>query len=281
MTHQLASNMPPTPHTENAAFAEWLRPLAPALRPISLLSVLIGLLAIVPTGFAMKLYDSATLSGSLQKLSLPVCGVFLALGAELLLRHIRQRKLAQLDGLPDFFSSSQGMALFELPLVIFYITVIAVFAGWLALVPATLVLAFTFVLKRLSAEIRARKHEALQVAARKQAFIAETLGKQQAVRLAGLETAWQQRFQHLSAGFAYANHKAALATQKLEAACFMLTAIGKLVTLAMGAHMVIGGSLTAGGLFATLLLVWRISAQLQASCESLTTPFPQISYKSA
>ena len=96
------------------------------------------------------------------------------------------------------------------------------------------------------------------------------LDKLRAIRMAGMEEAWQERYRAISGQASLASFGAGFAAQGLETGSYVLMTLGGAATLGFGVVAVIGHALSVGALVSSMMLIWRIAAPLQIACASMT-----------
>lgn len=286
-----------------------IRRFSPLLKEILLISLIVGAISIAPIVYNRSIYDHIIASGSDDGSFMLFAGVMLALIAEIGLRHIRNNKLAFFGGrldhyvscsvferllfLPpvfterssvssqlarlrdfesvrEFFTGPLSTLFFELPLIAIYLAVMTVMAGWLALLPVVLFICYAAVMIGMNGKLKHYTRLSATLSTKRQEFLLETVTKLRAIRMAGLEASWQQRYRELSGRASLASFHASFSAQILETISYGLMIAGGVATLTFGVTMVIDQMLTVGTLIASMMLIWRIIAPLQICCASMT-----------
>ena len=295
--------------TETADIFHKIKRFAPLLAQITLFSLVIGVMALAPTFYNMSVYDHVITSGSIKSLPALAIGVMLALVAELVLRHIRNRRLsyfgarmdhfisyavferllylpplyserasvsAQLarlrnfEAVREFFTGPLASLFFELPLVVFYTVVMAIIGTTLAWTPMALIGAYALLLWGMKGKLRDTARNAAELSAQRQEFLLETLTKLRAIRLNGMEKIWAEKYRRLSGAYAIAGFNSLHMAQVVEVTSYVLMTLGAIMTLTLGVEKVIEREMTVGALIASMMLIWRIVAPLQMCCASIT-----------
>lgn len=285
-----------------------LRRFHPQLRGIILVSLLIGIAALAPILYNRSLYDTVIGSGSFAGLPALFLGVALALTAEMALRIYRNYKISAFGGRIDhvvscsvferllfippvytertsisaqiarlrdfenvreFFTGPLATLFFELPLIAVYLVIMGVLTGWLALIPVGLLACYALLLQTMQGKLKLASRSAAAGISQNQDFLLETTTKLRALRLAGMEKVWKDRYKTISANASLASFKSASIAQNLETYSYVLMTLGGIATLGFGVVAVIGNTLTSGALIAAMMLVWRIIAPLQICCASI------------
>ncbi|PZP55634.1 MAG: hypothetical protein DI586_06255 [Micavibrio aeruginosavorus] len=281
----------------------------PMLKEIFLLSMIIGLISLAPILYNRSIYDNVISSGSSEGVHTLLAGVIISFCAEMWLRNTRNARLAFFGGridhyvscsvferllfLPpafterattsaqiarlrdfesvrEFFTGPLAILLFEFPLVLIYFLALTIIAGWLSLVPATLIAAYIGLIMIMSPRIRLFSRLAANYTTKRHEFLLETVTKLRDLRLAGMEDVWTERFRNLSDQSSHASFRSAYLAQVLEAISYGLMIGGACATLSFGIIMVIDQIISVGALIASMMLIWRILAPLQIACASFT-----------
>ncbi len=279
------------------------------LGQIAFISLLIGALALAPTFYNMALYDHIIAADSGQRVIALLAGVMAALGLELGLRTVRNRQLgyfaarfdhlvncsvferllflppaltekasisAQLARLRDFETVREFMTgplaslIFEMPLVLVYLGVMGALTGNLVFIPLALVLSYVGIMAAMRRSLQHSARRAANLTSQRQEFTLEMLTKLPAIRLAGLEAIWLNRYQNLTRDAANASFRNQYQAQILEVMSYALMTLGAITTLAWGVHKVILQDMTTGMLVGGMMMLWRIMAPLQVCCAAMT-----------
>ena len=255
--------------------------------------------------FIMLVYDNVIFSGATELLPGLAVGAALAIGVELLLRRTRARGLAWLaarldnivgnkifahllelppadverasapaqiariktfESVRDFFCGGAFLSFMEFPFIILTLGLIAAVAGPLVFAPLAFlvgyILLFHLVRRRVKVAIRA----AAKASSARQKFAMELFEKLEAIRLSGLEELWARKFRDLSGREGLAHFRLNRLGFVGEIGAHALTVLAGVATVAVGAHLFWAGTLTTGGLVATMILVWRALAPLSNLC---------------
>ncbi len=273
-----------------------------------LISTIINVLALASSLFVMVVYDKVIGSHSLETLKFLVGGVIFAISAEAALRYLRARSLAffgvrvdaivsatiferlmylpprliesssipsqvarikDFDSIRDFFSGGAGISVLELPFTLIFLVVIAIIGGPLALVPLVLALCYTTLALIMLPRINASTEQGASTGVQKQALLVETMKKLRALKAHGLTDAWLQRHHELSGQAAMTGFRSSFLSSLIEAFAYGLSIMAGVGTLTFGIWLVWQNQITAGGLIASMMLVWRVLTPMQAICNSL------------
>lgn len=273
------------------------------------ITFLLNVLALAVPIFTMAVYDNIVATGSVMTLVQFVIGVGVALGADVVLRGIRARILAHVgarleivvgtaifqrllylapvyteratigaqvarirdfESVRDFFTGPLAMVFVEVPFAIFYVIVIGLLGGVLAIIPLVALVVFVAVGAVVTPIVKNSVASASKAGSKRQEFLVETLSKMQALKYCGVEAMWLQRYRELSAKSAMANFHTAELSTLISTVAHMLTVASGIATMTVGVFLIFGGTLTVGALISTMMLVWRVLTPLQTGFVSWT-----------
>lgn len=272
------------------------------------ISFVLSFLALAPPLFILAVYDYVVPSRASNILYEMLVGLGLVVAVELALRHVRGKAIAfvgariealisnatwrQILYLPtnyteqasisgqiarikefrsvrDFFSGPLATAILELPFILVALTVTALLAGWMVVVPIVAGLGYVLTGVIMTPWLSTAGAAARQARARRQNFLVEMMLNLRSLRQLGLEDVWLARYEPLSVNAATSQHRVAQLNNTMGTISHALMTAAGAGTLAMGALAVIDGTLTAGGLIATMALVWRTLSPLQMALTAL------------
>ncbi len=268
------------------------------------MTFIVNLVALVVPLFVMVIYDKVIGSHSPETLPYLVIGVVVLLSGDLLLRSIRARvlgtvaarldyligvetfrrllylppmfteqstvaaqlsRLKQFDSVRDFFTGPNAAVVLELPFVVLFISVIAMLAGYIALIPVAMVLIYIAFGCFWFPYVRAKVLRSGIARTNKQRIMMQSLEGRQEIKAIGGESVWWERFREVSGEAVMANHQTFLANGMMHSLSQGLMTLSGVAVVAMGAHQVMAGQLTIGALIATMALVWRVLSPLQTT----------------
>ena len=173
-------------------------------------------------------------------------------------------RLNALGSLREFHSGAAAGAVFDLPFVVIYLGAIFSLAGPLVLVPVVLTAAFgasAWTLGRLGKFLNTR-----QLADdRRFGFIIEILGGIHTVKGLGMEEQMLRRYERLQESSTEADYRVARQGRVVAGAGPLLSNLVVFGVAGFGAHQVIGGTLSMGGLLASMVLAGRAVQPFEAA----------------
>ncbi len=268
-----------------------------------IMSFFINLMALTIPLAIMMIYDQVIAKESIETLYYVASGVAIALGFELLLRIVRAKEQAYIgarfdylvstkvveqilhlppvfterapvggqvsrirsfESLREVFTGSLANTMLDLPFVLLFVAVIGFIAGPLVIVPLVLATLYALLGAVIMPEVRARSKISGEVRSSRYTFLIEMLWQMRQVKQRCSEERWIKRFREFSGEAAWANlHVNRLQGNVQNIAQTLMMAAG-VSTLVFGVYAVMNGTVSLGGLVATMMLVWRILSPLQA-----------------
>ena len=173
-------------------------------------------------------------------------------------------RLNALGSLREFHSGAAAGAVFDLPFVVLYLGAIFYLAGPLVMVPVVLIAGFgaaAWTLGRLRKFLNTR-----QLAEdRRFGFIIEILGGIHTVKGLGMEEQMLRRYERLQESSTEADYRVARHNRLTAGAGPLLSGLVVFGVAGFGAHQVIGGTLSMGGLLASMVLAGRAVQPFEAA----------------
>ncbi len=173
-------------------------------------------------------------------------------------------RLNALGSLREFHSGAAAGAMFDLPFVVIYLGAIYYLAGPLVMVPVVLIAAFgatAWTFGRLGKFLNTR-----QLADdRRFGFIIEILGGIHTVKGLGMEEQMLRRYERLQESSTEADYRVARLGRVAAGAGPLLSGLVVFGVAGFGAHQVIGGVLSMGGLLASMVLAGRAVQPFEAA----------------
>lgn len=272
------------------------------------LTFVINLFAIIVPLFIMGVYDKVVATRSPETLAFFLGGVLLAVLADSGLRLVRGQMLAyvgarldmligaaafqkllhmpvsmterapigsqiarlkQFETVREVFTGPLAAAALDMPFLVLFLAAVFMVGGVIGFVPVALIVGF-IILGLVTWPIsKARVSQLGEARSARQAFLIESIENQRVVRQSGNGLHWRARFRDMSAASASAHHAVShlgVIVQTISQSMMMAAGVA---TLAVGTLMVMEEMMTIGALIATMALVWRLLAPIQAAFLSL------------
>ena len=273
------------------------------------LTFLINLVGIANPIYVMWVYDKVIPTQSLSTLAFLTLGVFCGFLVEMVLRQLRVHiagfmggrldnifgieifkrilylqpaftekstvgsqitRIKDFESVREFFTGPIAGMLIEIPFIPVYIFIIFMLSGPLAYVPVAMILIFLAVLFASLSMVRRTIKTSGRSSNRRQELAVECLSKMQALKYTGTGHVWQERYRRLCGEAAHNDFNTSLITALVNTLAAGLMMFSGLITMSVGVHMVIGGSLSVGALVATMMLVWRLLGPFQTAFITMT-----------
>ncbi|MGI9434573.1 MAG: peptidase domain-containing ABC transporter [Geminicoccaceae bacterium] len=173
------------------------------------------------------------------------------------------QNMAAIGKLTEFVGGQAMVCLIDLPFVCLYLGLIAVIAGYLALVPFAILIIFAGMAWFGSYELKNALVDQEDVDQRQISFLIEALGGIHSIKSMGAEAGFLRRHERLQTTASIHKHRIAFTS---GGAAIVGTAFGLIMMVAVtatGAVMVIHSGLSVGALVASVLLSGRIMQPIQ------------------
>ncbi|MBL3596078.1 ATP-binding cassette domain-containing protein [Rhodovulum sulfidophilum] len=279
-----------------------LRAQLPLVLRALLLTFFANLAAVANPLFVMAVYDKVVVSESTALLAYLAAGVVAAAWMEMLMRRLRGRimnraslrlgyivgnavfgriltlpsrtteraglssqiaRVRDVDRIRDLLRGPLEQALLDTPFTLLFVAAVAIVGGWLALIPLCFMILFAAMAAIGERHMRGRGAEVAKASAQRQLVTLEMMHRMRAIRAAGGETVWLERYRDSAAKAARASERNTTSAQILAAIGQSLGTGAALATLFAGIFLVLADAMTTGGLIASMMLVWRLIAPIQ------------------
>ena len=266
-------------------------------------TLMINLLSLAMPLFMMAIYDVVIPSASVNQLLYLAGGVGLAIGIEWLFRRVRSTVMAHAAGridymigtagfqqvllLPismseneplgaqishlqefesvrEFFAGPLGETIIDLPFVVLSLAVIAMLSGWLVMVPIVAALLLVLMALTVSPFIKRTFTNSGGSKTLQQRFLIEAVSGMRAIKFAGAERVWIQRFRTLSASSAINDFRIGVLNNLVQTLGRIIMLAAGIAVVGFGANLVMAGQLTIGALVASMALGWRVLGPFQS-----------------
>jgi ABC-type bacteriocin/lantibiotic exporter with double-glycine peptidase domain len=170
----------------------------------------------------------------------------------------------------EFFSTPPGINLTDIPFVFIFIIAVFFLGGALALVPLISILFYVVTILVFN-DMRSRlAQKAGTVSSEKREMEHLLATKAEIIAMSGESEQWLGRYQEVSANSATYNLRSALVNSAYQSVTHAISLFTALATLSMGIYLVLDGTLSPGGLIASMMLIWRVTGPLQAAASTAT-----------
>ncbi len=300
---------PSKPPQRGIWFRELLSHYSGSLVAVMVLSLINAVLGLAMPLFTMSVYDFLIPSGSLGGLITVGLGALIALTWIVVANRLRAKVLSRLaaninyqagrslyskligapsdyiipstafqnmarvrdiDRVREMIGGNMAASLFDAPFIFVALIAIAWLSGPLVLVPLLGIVIYLILTVYFDGYLNQVSSRAGRVSQRTQEQTRQALDGLDDLRESNTHSAWLQRFAQDSIRAARANFKFRMANALQQTIGKQLGMLIALSTLVTGIFMVFAGNMTAGGLIAAMMLIWRVTGPLQMAFFSAT-----------
>ncbi len=268
------------------------------------MTLLINTIALLTPLFVMVVYDKVIGSKSPDTLPYLLSGIGILMATDLMMRYLRAKllgsvagrldyligvetfrqllylpplfterstvaaqlsRLKQFDSVRDFFTGPNAAIVLELPFAVLFIGVIALVAGWLAMIPLAMLLLYIVVGAVWFPYLGSQMLRSGKARTDKQRMLMQTLSGRREIKATGGESVWWERFREVSGEAVMANHRTFMVNNLIHHVAQGTMTLAGLAVVGFGTLGVLDGNLTIGALIATMALVWRVLGPLQSA----------------
>ncbi|NOZ41777.1 MAG: peptidase domain-containing ABC transporter [Alphaproteobacteria bacterium] len=279
------------------------------IKQLFIMTLILNIFALLVPLFMMSIYDQVIPSKSVMTLAYLAGGIIFAIFCEILLRIVRSRfvaylgarvenivttqtfhrllslppsmtesspighqisRLKEFDAIKGLFSGTLVNIILELPFVVIFLTIIAILGGTLAFIPIAMMGVFGLIAFILLPSMKRNVIAAGNKKTERHAFLVESMSNLRTIKQTASEQTWLNRFRNLSADAAYANFKTAQISLLMQSLAQAIMLGAGVATMGFGVLKILDGSMTIGGLIASMTLVWRVLSPLQSLFLTLT-----------
>lgn len=175
-------------------------------------------------------------------------------------------RIKTFESVRDFFSSPVFLSALETPFIVLAIGLMWLIGGSIVFVPLAMILAYAVVFFTLRARVKSSIRLAAKASSARQQFTIETFEKLRSLRINGLGEIWRKKHDDITGRDIIINFHLGYLGIIGETLAHALTVFAALMTVSYGAHLIWAGSMTAGALVASMMLVWRILMPFHSLC---------------
>ncbi|ATE59901.1 type I secretion system permease/ATPase [Thauera sinica] len=168
-------------------------------------------------------------------------------------------RVRELENIRAFLTGNAVTLVLDLLFSVVFIGVMLIYSGWLTLVVVLSLPCYAILTAMFTPVLRARLHEKFNRSAENQAFLVETISGIDTVKALAVEPHWTRKWDGQLAAYVSSSFRTATVGSFANGG---VTLIGKLVTVItmyLGARLVIEGNLTVGQLIAFNMLAGQVS----------------------
>ncbi|MEQ8748070.1 peptidase domain-containing ABC transporter [Pyruvatibacter sp.] len=166
-------------------------------------------------------------------------------------------RLQAIDTLREFYGGQSRLLLVDLPFLFIFLGLIFVIGGLVVLVPLAMIGVLAVVSLVAGNALKERLAQRAQLDDRRYSFIIEALAGIQTIKSMAMEPQMQRRYERLQATGAASAYKSIVLGNAVQTIGGIISNMTMILIVSVGALLVIGGSMSVGGLAACTLLGGR------------------------
>jgi subfamily B ATP-binding cassette protein HlyB/CyaB len=183
-------------------------------------------------------------------------------------------RVRELENIRSFLTGNAITLVLDLFFSVVFIAVMLYYSGWLTLVVVLSLPAYALISFWITPILRARLNEKFNRGAENQAFLVETVGAIDTVKAMAVEPQLTRRWDNQLAGYVAASFKTSTMSTVAHESANLIGKLVTVVTMWLGARLVIDGTLTVGQLIAFNMLAGRVAMPVMRLAQ-LWTDFQQ------
>lgn len=172
-------------------------------------------------------------------------------------------RLHGFEAIRDMFSGPLATTILDLPVTLVFLIVLALINPMALLVFVGVIAAYAF-LYLIYEPMVSRQSERVGIAVNARSeFLTESAHKMRVIKECGIEQTWFKRFKDISAEASMLMFQAEKTAARIGALSHLFMMLSALMIIAISVPLVISGSIGAGALVASTMLMWRILTPIQ------------------
>lgn len=281
-------------------------------RDVLIASVLINLFAVASPLFTMNVYDKIVPNLAFDSLWVLSVGVTIVFAFDVIMRQLRShfidiagkksdvllsarifakvmgirmearpastgafaKHLQEFESIREFFTSATVSTLVDLPFAFFFLFIIWVFAGYMAVIPLIAIIVMTIYSLYIQGPLRRSIEEGSRLASQKYANLIEGIAGLEAVKILGAQGNFQYKWEQAVSHMASWGIETRRITNSVSALATFSQQFSTVALVIYGVYLISDAQITMGGIIASVMLSSRIIAPL-AQLSVLSTRFNQ------
>ncbi len=183
-------------------------------------------------------------------------------------------RVRELENIRSFLTGNAITLVLDLLFSVVFIAVMLTYSGWLTLVVVLSLPCYMILSAVFTPTLRARLHEKFNRGAENQAFLVETISGIDTVKAMAVEPHWTRKWDNQLAAYVSSSFKTATVGTIANSGVTLISKLVTVITLYVGARLVIDNQLTVGQLIAFNMLAGQV-AQPVMRLAQLWTDFQQ------
>jgi len=178
-------------------------------------------------------------------------------------------RLRNFESARDFITGPLAFLSVDLPASLIILAVLAYFNPWALLVIGAGFVAFLVLYWVAHPIARRAAAGASQASADEREYLIEMITQMRLIRGTGHRLDWLERYRERSAKAALAHCRQHKIQSGIDITASYIASVTAILTIVMSVYLIMNGTLTTGGMLATMLLVWRLVGPLQSAFMAL------------
>jgi ATP-binding cassette subfamily B protein len=172
-------------------------------------------------------------------------------------------RLQGFESIRDMFSGPLAATILDLPVTLVFLIVLALINPMALIVFVGVIAAYAF-LYLIYEPMVSRESDSVGVAVNARSeFLTESAHKMRLIKETGVEQIWFKRFKDISAQASMLMYQSEKTATRIGALSHLFMMLSALMIIAISVPLVISGSIGAGALVASTMLMWRILTPIQ------------------
>ncbi|WP_114638756.1 peptidase domain-containing ABC transporter [Polynucleobacter necessarius] len=179
-------------------------------------------------------------------------------------------RLQSFEAIRDLFTGPLASTILESPATLVFLVALSIMNPISLIIFAIMVVVYALLYWIFSGLTHDRVAAVSRAVTKRNEFIVEMVGKMCIIRECGAQQLWLERFREISANATMASYKAEQVSSLLVAISYFVMMLSALMIVSATVPAVIMQTVSAGGLIASMLLMWRVLSPIQTIFTNMT-----------
>lgn len=179
-------------------------------------------------------------------------------------------RLQSFDAIRDMFTGPLAATILESPATLVMLAVLGVMNPVALIVYVVMVVVYLLLFKIFSSRSKDRVARVASTSARRNEFLIEMVARMRAVRECNAQQIWLERFREISAAATMSAFRSEQLSALLTNISYCVMTMSALGIIVASVPAVWSQAVTAGGLIASMMLMWRVLSPLQTLFSGMT-----------
>ncbi|QWD61824.1 peptidase domain-containing ABC transporter [Polynucleobacter sp. MWH-UH25E] len=179
-------------------------------------------------------------------------------------------RLQSFEAIRDLFTGPLASTILESPATLVFLIALSIMNPISLLIFAIMVVVYALLYWIFSGLTHDRVAAVSRAVTKRNEFIVEMVSKMRIIRECGAQQLWLERFREISANATMASYKAEQVSSLLVAVSYFVMMLSALMIVSATVPAVLMQTVSAGGLIASMLLMWRVLSPIQTVFTNMT-----------